>query len=200
MRPNILFLDDDPVIRVVRLVLSNAEGDPWIRDYFAPESVDLARLTRAARGLRQSDGVAISCMAVGDRGAPRDGASIIVFRRGTVTEELLGANPRLRLIQRLGERSVDIDVAAAAARGIWVSCLPRRRGVDAQRSGGTAAQLSCYGPARRRREAADFLLRAPTDRRRGRRARSARMRLTSTPPVRASIATRYVSRACSIDT
>jgi len=58
VRPSILFLDDDPVIRVVRLVLSNAEDDPWIGDYFAPEHVDVSRLTRAARGLRRSDGMA----------------------------------------------------------------------------------------------------------------------------------------------
>jgi len=44
MAPRILFLDDDPVIRVLRMVLSDAEHDPWIRDYFAPEKVDVSRL------------------------------------------------------------------------------------------------------------------------------------------------------------
>ena len=126
MRPSILFLDDDPVVRVVRLLLSDAEDDPWILDYFAPEEIDLSRLTRAARGLRRSDGVEIARAATGARGVPSAGASIIIFRRGSVTAELLDANPGLRLVQRLGERPTDIDLAAAAARNVWVSCLPRR--------------------------------------------------------------------------
>ncbi len=50
MALRILFLDDDPVIRVLRLVLSDAEHDPWIRDYFAPEKVDPSRLVKAAKG------------------------------------------------------------------------------------------------------------------------------------------------------
>ena len=49
MALRILFLDDDPVIRVLRMVLSDAEHDPWIRDYFAPEKVDPSRLVKAAK-------------------------------------------------------------------------------------------------------------------------------------------------------
>jgi lactate dehydrogenase-like 2-hydroxyacid dehydrogenase len=37
----------------------------------------------------------------------------------------MDANPHLKLIQRIGERADMIDLAAAAARGIAVSCLPR---------------------------------------------------------------------------
>lgn len=121
MGPRILFLDDDPVMRVLRLVLGNAEHDPWIRDYFAPEEVDFSALVRAAKGLRRGDGAAIGL--AGD-GAFED-ATAILFRRGRITQELIERHPRLRLVQRLGERFDDIDLQAAAARGVRVSCLPR---------------------------------------------------------------------------
>src|SRR5213078_4231387 len=103
MAPRILFLDDDPVIRVLRMVLSDAGHDPWIRDYFAPEKVDASRLARAAKGLRRSDGAVIGLASDGE------------FEDATAI-----------LIQRLGERSQGIDLEAAAERGIRVSCLPRR--------------------------------------------------------------------------
>lgn len=120
MPPRILFLDDDPVMRVLRLVLGNAERDPWIRDYFFPEELDFSPLVRAAKGLRRSDGAVIAL----NEGF--EDATVIVFRRGEVTKEVLARHPRLRLVQRLGERSQDIDLEAAAARGVRVSCLPRR--------------------------------------------------------------------------
>ncbi len=122
MPPRILFLDDDPVVRVLRMVLSDAEHDPWIRDYFAPEKIDPARLVAAAQGLRRSDGAVI---ALASEGAFED-ATAIVFRRGAVSRELLARHPNLKLVQRLGERSQDIDLAAAAQHGVRVSCLPRR--------------------------------------------------------------------------
>ena len=53
-------------------------------------------------------------------------ASILIFRRGTIDAGLMAANPKLKLIQRIGARPDSIDLAAAAARGIMVSCLPRR--------------------------------------------------------------------------
>jgi phosphoglycerate dehydrogenase-like enzyme len=107
------------VIRIARLVLAGGERDPWIRDFFAPEEVDLSRLVAAARGARASDGVDI---ALGERAD----STVLVFRRGAVTREVLARHPRLRLVQRLGERADDIDLAAAAERGVRVSCLPRR--------------------------------------------------------------------------
>ena len=51
--------------------------------------------------------------------------SVIIFRRGTVDAARMDAAPSLRLIQRMGERSDGIDLAAAKARGIHVSCIPR---------------------------------------------------------------------------
>jgi phosphoglycerate dehydrogenase-like enzyme len=120
--PRILFLDDDPVIRVLRMVLSDAGHDPWIRDYFAPEKVDLSRLVKAARGLRRSDGAVIGLAAEGKF----EDAAVMVFRRGAVDRALLARHPNLKLIQRLGERSQNIDLEAAAERRVRVSCLPRR--------------------------------------------------------------------------
>jgi lactate dehydrogenase-like 2-hydroxyacid dehydrogenase len=122
MPPRILFLDDDPVVRVLRMILNNGEHDPSIRSYFAPETVDPTRLIGAAKGLRRSDGAEIGLAGQ----TPFDDATAIIFRRGEVDRALMAKHPRLKLIQRLGERSQDIDLEAAAELGIRVSCLPRR--------------------------------------------------------------------------
>lgn len=122
MPPRIFFLDDDPVIRVLRMVLSGAEHDPWICNYFAPEKVDPSRLVNAAKGLRRSDGAVVALASDGKF----EDATVILFRRGEVNRELIARHPNLKLIQRLGERSQDIDLKAAAERRVRVSCLPRR--------------------------------------------------------------------------
>src|SRR5438477_12294999 len=98
MAPRILFLDDDPVIRVLRMVLSDAEDDPWVRDYFAPEKVDPSRLVKAAKGLRRSDGAVIGLASDGKF----EDATAIVFRRGEVNRDLLARHPTDKLRQRLG--------------------------------------------------------------------------------------------------
>ena len=51
---------------------------------------------------------------------------MIAFRRGAVDAATIAGAPRLRLIQRLGESPATIDLAAAAAGSVAVSCLPRR--------------------------------------------------------------------------
>src|SRR5262249_44428963 len=53
-------------------------------------------------------------------------ATILIFRRGAIDAGVIAAHPKLKLIQRIGERPDSIDLPAAAARGILVSCLPRR--------------------------------------------------------------------------
>ncbi len=121
--PRILFLDDDHVLRTLRLILCNAEHDAQVRGFFAPERPDLAPLIRAVAGLRRSEGT-----MVGQATDPKntfDDATLLVFRRGVIDQVLFGKHPRLRLVQRLGARANDIDLAAAAARGVRVSCLPR---------------------------------------------------------------------------
>jgi lactate dehydrogenase-like 2-hydroxyacid dehydrogenase len=120
----IVFLDDDPVIRIARFALTDRLADPWIAAFFAPESVDAGELSDAARGLRASDGADI-VLATGSE-QPGEGADAIIFRRGVVNAAVFDANPHLRLVQRLGERPEGIDLAAAAERGIAVACVPRR--------------------------------------------------------------------------
>lgn len=122
--PRILFLDDDHVLRIFRLVLSNREDDPWIGSWFAPEQVDLAPLVQAAHGLRPSEGAVVGLLP--DHSAPVEDADIIVFRRGEITARTLDEYPSLQLVQRLGERTEGIDLAALHRRGVQLSCLPRR--------------------------------------------------------------------------
>ena len=52
-------------------------------------------------------------------------AAILIFRRGAIDAALMDANPKLKLIQRLGGRADAVDLAAAAKRNIPVSCVPR---------------------------------------------------------------------------
>jgi phosphoglycerate dehydrogenase-like enzyme len=123
-RIRIVFLDDDPVIRIARYALTDRLKDAWIGAFFAPERVDVSALARAAEGLRPADGQEI--VLATESAHPVEGANVIIFRRGSVNTALLDANPALRLVQRLGERPDGIDLAATGARGIPVSCVPRR--------------------------------------------------------------------------
>jgi phosphoglycerate dehydrogenase-like enzyme len=76
---------------------------------------------KVAKGLRRSDGAVIGLAADGEF----EDATVILFRRGEVNRELISRHPNLKLVQRLGERSQDIDLVAAAERRVSVSCLPR---------------------------------------------------------------------------
>ena len=121
--PRILFLDEDHVLRTLRLILCDADHDAQVRGFFAPERPDLGPLIQAAAGLRRSDGA-----LVGQATDPKttfNDATLLVFRRGVIDQALFEKHPRLRLVQRLGARANDIDLAGAAARGVRVSCLPR---------------------------------------------------------------------------
>jgi phosphoglycerate dehydrogenase-like enzyme len=124
----IAILDDDHVIRMARYALSGPGEitDQWVRDFFLPENMEPAQVFAAGRGLREADGVSLIPMA--EKFDLRKGgdASIVIFRRGTIDAALMDANPKLKLIQRIGARPDSIDLTAAAARGILVSCLPRR--------------------------------------------------------------------------
>ena len=120
--PRILFLDEDHVLNLFRMVLANREGDTSFAGWFAPEPVDLEPLTRAATGLRTSEGAQVGSLAE----QPPPDADIIIFRRGEVTARTLEENPSLRFVQRLGERTDGIDLGAMRERGVRVSCLPRR--------------------------------------------------------------------------
>ena len=124
----IAILDDDHVMRIARYALSGPGEitDQWLRDFFLPEDMEPAQVLRAGRGLHEADGVSLIPMAAKLDLRKGSDASILIFRRGTIDAALMDANPKLKLIQRIGARPDSIDLKAAAARGILVSCVPRR--------------------------------------------------------------------------
>src|SRR4029078_4660047 len=91
-----------------------------------PEEMDPARVHALGTGLHESDGVSLVPMSAKLDLRKGSEADILIFRRGAIDAACLDANPKLRLIQRLGARADAIDLAAAAKRGILVSCVPRR--------------------------------------------------------------------------
>jgi phosphoglycerate dehydrogenase-like enzyme len=123
----IAILDDDHVIRIARYALSGAGevSESYVRDFFLPEDMDPARVLDAGRGLHEADGVSLVPMAAKFDIRKGSGVEVIIFRRGAVDAAAMDANPKLRLIQRIGARADSIDLAAAAQRGIAVSCIPR---------------------------------------------------------------------------
>lgn len=124
MSAEVVFLDDDPVVRIARYALERRLGDAWIRDFFLPERPDFAPLAAAADALLHGHGCRVRLAAGPDGLSPETVA--LMFRRANVDERLMDRAPGLRLVQRLGERPEGIDLAAAASRGVAVSCVPRR--------------------------------------------------------------------------
>jgi phosphoglycerate dehydrogenase-like enzyme len=88
--------------------------------------MDIGRVYAAGNGLHEADGVTLIPMAAKLDVRQGSDASILIFRRGTIDAALMAANPKLKLIQRIGGRAGSIDLEAAAAKGILVSCLPRK--------------------------------------------------------------------------
>ena len=134
---HILFLDDDHVMRLSRFALSGEAqvSADWVQAFFSPLSVQPQSVYDLAQGLHASDGVELYPLETPLEKIPESSAlhpkaqhpaEIIVFRRGVVDAELLAQHPNLKFIQRLGERRDGIDIQAAKARGIQISCLPRR--------------------------------------------------------------------------
>jgi len=123
----IAILDDDHVIRLTRYALSGPGEitDDWARAFFLPEEMDLARVYALGDGLHPSDGVSLIPMAAKRDVRKGTDAAILIFRRGAIDAAMMDANPNLKLIQRLGARAEAVDLRAAAARGILVSCVPR---------------------------------------------------------------------------
>ncbi len=120
MNARIVFLDDDPVIRIARYVLLNAEDDASLADFFSPEVADFAGVRAAALGISRKDGADVE-LAHG----PVSNADIVILRRGQVSRDFFKANPALRLIVKLGEQLGDIDLDAARDAGCAVSSVPR---------------------------------------------------------------------------
>ena len=124
----IAILDDDHVIRMARYALGGPGEitDQWVRDFYLPEDMDPAQVFSVGRGLHEADGVTLIQMSAKFDLRQGSDATILIFRRGTIDAGLIAANPKLKLIQRIGARADSIDLKAAAARGIAVSCVPRR--------------------------------------------------------------------------
>ncbi|MEU5401447.1 NAD(P)-dependent oxidoreductase [Streptomyces sp. NPDC005963] len=115
----IAFLDDDHVLTLVRGLLTARTTSEWqaVADFFTPDLPDLATVRALRAELGAHGGASVTVR-------PED-ATVLVLRRGTADRALLEAAPSLRLVQRLGARSTAIDLEAARALGIEVSCLPR---------------------------------------------------------------------------
>jgi phosphoglycerate dehydrogenase-like enzyme len=133
---HILFLDDDHVMRLTRFALGGAAqvSEAWVEAFFSPLPVLTQKVYDIAHGLHESDGVKVYPLGTPSKLSIQEAASsktsphpaeIMVFRRGEVSAELLAQHPNLKFIQRLGERRDGIDFAAAKARGVQISCLPR---------------------------------------------------------------------------
>ena len=123
----IAILDDDHVIRLTRYAISGP-GEittDWAREFFMPEDMDPARVFAHGHRLHPDDGVSLIPMSAKVDLRKGSDASILIFRRGAIDAALMDANPKLKLIQRLGARADAIDLAAAAKRNILVSCVPR---------------------------------------------------------------------------
>jgi len=123
----IAILDDDHVIRLTRYAISGP-GEittDWAHEFFMPEEMDPARVYALGNGLHQDDGISLIPMAAKLDLRKGSDAAILIFRRGNIDASLMDANPKLRLIQRLGARADAIDLGAAAQRNILVSCVPR---------------------------------------------------------------------------
>jgi phosphoglycerate dehydrogenase-like enzyme len=125
-KKHIAFLDEDQVLRLVWLALCDtaANAEQEIKDWFVPELVDPAAVTKLADGLHPRDGYEVHYGR--NTSQSLKDASVVILRRGSVSSDLIASAPNLRLIQRLGARSESIDLVAAEAAGVAVSCLPRR--------------------------------------------------------------------------
>jgi phosphoglycerate dehydrogenase-like enzyme len=125
MAAEIAILDDDHINRLIRYAIAGPGEvtQAWAEHFFMPEHVDFSRVGALGAGLKPADGVSLVPMSVDARKGT--GAQVLIFRRGVIDAALMDANPKLKLIQRIGERAEMIDLPAAKARGIAVSCLPR---------------------------------------------------------------------------
>jgi len=125
--PTLAIVDNDHILTLIRYAIAGPGEvtERWARDFFLPEDVDLACVTAAGDGLHPADGVTLLPLAASAGLRQGGDLDVLIFRRGAIDAALMDAHPRLRLIQRIGERADLIDLAAARARNIAVSCVPR---------------------------------------------------------------------------
>ena len=123
--PTIAILDDDHILRLMRYAIAGPGEvtEAWAQGFFLPEAMDTAQVRAAGDGLHAADGVTL--LPLGADVRKTGDLDVLIFRRGAIDAALMDAHPRLKLIQRIGERADAIDLAAAKARNIAVSCVPR---------------------------------------------------------------------------
>lgn len=93
-----------------------------LEQFFAPEAVDLSALF--AEGALPDARVEMQAGPASEWEVPRD-TEVLVVRRAPVGADLVDRLPRLRHIQKLGERPDTIDLEAARARGVTVELVAR---------------------------------------------------------------------------
>jgi len=127
MPATIAILDDDHILRLIHYAIAGPGEvtEDWARGFFLPEAMDTAIVRAAGDGLHAADGVTLLPLAASTSLRRAGDLDVLIFRRGAIDAALMDAHPRLKLIQRIGERADMIDLAAAKARNIAVSCVPR---------------------------------------------------------------------------
>lgn len=117
-----LFLcDADPVTRIIGAAAAyDGRVEPWVAAYFSSEEIDLAERLAGVRS--RLDGLTVELSTASE---DWEAADVVLTRRGTINAARLQKSVRLRLIQKLGRWPSGIDVEAAHAAGVQVSCLPR---------------------------------------------------------------------------
>ncbi|MEI4742017.1 2-hydroxyacid dehydrogenase [Rhodococcus erythropolis] len=124
-RPVVCFLDRDHVLDVALALISSPPevSADAVERFLWPEIGDVPAVV---------DGSAIPHCVVaeppanyGSVATPPAETSVLVVRRSPVSAEMMKSLPRLRHIQKLGDRTDTIDVEYAAAHGISVDCVSR---------------------------------------------------------------------------
>ncbi|MGR3425606.1 MAG: 2-hydroxyacid dehydrogenase [Sagittula sp.] len=107
------------MIRVFRALIGKSEPDSGrvLSDYFFPESLSVQYHEVLIADLDH-----LACAPVGTLPAETE---VLLFRRGRIDAALMDRLPALRVVQRLGSGTGDIDLAEAKRRGVAVSCIAR---------------------------------------------------------------------------
>ncbi len=130
----VIAVEDDPFLRLVGVVLdpdTSQERIAAFADFFAHDLPDFAgwleRVRATAAALRPAQvRLAASAEAFRESLAEADAAVIEGYPLGA---EELAAAPRLRVVQKFGTITNNIDLAACAARGVPVLTLRRRANI-----------------------------------------------------------------------
>lgn len=129
MSERFLIAEDDVPMRLVALALGMAP-DARMRDalgtFFSGDPDEALARLRAVAGAAGVAGHVTPAVATSD---PLEkqvaGAQYLLVEGAAITADVVGAGAALRLIQKHGEDCRNIDLAAAAARGVPVAMLER---------------------------------------------------------------------------